>query len=109
MTTALLFAWGSTSVRHRKLQISTVNNFLSAFGKSGERATPPPLAPPLKGRRGLSVTEWGESHPTVICDNTSPQGEAMDDECSPLRSERKMDFIITSLKGRMFYENVFNQ
>ena len=30
MTTALLFAWGSTSVRHRKLQSSTVNNFLSA-------------------------------------------------------------------------------
>ena len=77
MTTALLFAWGSTSVRHRKLQSSTVNNFLSAFGKSGERAT--------------------------------PQGEAMDDECSPLRSGRRMDFIITSLKGRMFYENVFNQ
>lgn len=86
MPTALLFAWGSTSVRHRKLQSSTVNNFLSAFGKSGERATP-----------------------TVICDDTSPQGEAMDDECSPLRSERKMDFIITSLKGRMFYENVFDQ
>ena len=86
MPTALLFAWGSTSVRHRKLQSSTVNNFLSAFGKSGEQATP-----------------------TVICDDTSPQGEAMDDECCPLRSGRKMDFIITSLKGRMFYENVFNQ
>lgn len=86
MPTALLFTWGSTSVRHRKLQSSTVNNFLSAFGKSGERATL-----------------------TVICDDTSPQGEAMDDECSPLRSGRRMDFIITSLKGRMFYENVFNQ
>ena len=86
MPTALLFAWGSTSVRHRKLQSSTVNNFLSAFGKSGERAT----------------------H-TVICDDTSPQGEAMDVECSPLRNGRRMDFIITSLKGRMFYENVFNQ
>ena len=69
---------GSTSVRHRKLQSSTVNNFLSAFGKSGERATPPSSAmtPPLKWRRGLSVTEWGESHPTVICDDTSPQWEA---------------------------------
>ena len=86
MPTAPLFVRSGTLVQHHELQSSTVNNFLSAFGKSGERATP-----------------------TVICDDTSPQGEAMDDECSPLRSERKMDFIITSLKGRMFYENVFDQ
>ena len=50
---------GSTSVRHRKLQSSTVNNFLSAFGKSGERATP-----------------------TVICDDTSPQGEAFREDAT---------------------------
>ena len=93
MPTALLFAWGSTSVRHRKLQSSTVNNFLSAFGKSS-----------------LAFSHYKpELGSKVICDDTSPQGETMDDECSPLRSGRRMDFIITSLKGRMFYENVFNQ